>query len=44
LICVCRLVGGDGVKHDSGESEDDYNDADWSLYPDKKSMILRFTH
>jgi len=30
-------LGSDGLKHESGDSEDDYNDADWSLYPDKKS-------
>jgi len=35
-ILFSRL-GSDGLKHESGDSEDDYNDADWSLYPDKKS-------
>lgn len=30
-------LGPDALKHDSGESDDDYNDADWSMYPDKKS-------
>ncbi|KAL4228694.1 Ataxin-7-like protein 3 [Mactra antiquata] len=34
-------LGPDSLKHDSGESEDDYNDADWSLYPDKKLKRLR---
>ncbi|KAH3692154.1 ataxin-7-like protein 3 [Dreissena polymorpha] len=28
-------------KPDSGDSEDDYNDADWSLYPDKKVKRLK---
>ncbi|WAR04408.1 AT7L3-like protein [Mya arenaria] len=35
-----RLTG-DGMKHDSGDSEDDYNDADWSLYADKRVKRLK---
>ncbi|XP_045208049.2 ataxin-7-like protein 3 isoform X1 [Mercenaria mercenaria] len=34
-------LGQDPLKHDSGESDDDYNDADWSMYPDKKIKKLR---
>lgn len=34
-------LGADLLKRDSGDSEDDYNDVDWTLYPDKRLKRLR---
>ena len=35
FLFIFRL-GADILKRDSGDSEDDYNDVDWTLYPDKR--------
>ena len=36
IKCFFFRLGADILKRDSGDSEDDYNDVDWTLYPDKR--------
>ena len=36
VVSFLFRLGGDLLKTSGGESDDDYNDVDWSLYQDKK--------